>query len=242
MKIISILSLSLMFSLIISGLAVSKLLFKDDFESDKLGQEPSKWEIGAGKGKGAIDKDPDNPKNQVLSVADHFRWGGSQVLVGELDWTNYVAEWDKMFAKDTHHAMIYFWEDSEHFYHFSRREGNVVWQNYVRENAWVLLKGADYPTKLNIWYRVQLTVKDDGSYSGKIKEKDDATPFDKIDAFLGGQDDRYKKGKFGTNGAVTSYLDNVIIYEIGTPQSELMAVFPISKLAVSWGGIKMGCQ
>ncbi|MBC8234477.1 hypothetical protein H8E77_33425, partial [bacterium] len=92
------------------------------------------------------------------------------------------------------------------------------------------------------WYRVQLTVKDDGSYSGKIKEKDDATPFDKIDAFLEGQDDRYKQGKFGTNGAVTSYLDNVIIYEIGTPQSELMAVSTISKLAVSWGDIKMGCQ
>jgi hypothetical protein len=51
-----------------------------------------------------------------------------------------------------------------------------------------------------------------------------------------------QQGKFGTNGAVTSYLDNVIIYEIGTPQSELMAISTISKLAANWGGIKMGYQ
>jgi len=160
------------------------------------------------------------------------------VLVGSLDWTNYVAEWDKMFDKDTHHAMIYFWRDDEHFYHFSRRQGNVIWQNYARENAWILLKTAEYPTELNKWYRVQLIVKEDGSYAGKIKERDDTTPFSKIDAFLSGKDDRYKKGKFGTNGAVTSYLDNVIIYEIGTPLSEILAVSPSGKLTTTWGSLK----
>lgn len=237
-KIISIISLSLIFSFGALVQAYGKVLFEDDFESDKIGKEPSKWEVCAGKGKGTVVEEPEDKRNQVLSVAEHFRWGGSHVLVGELDWTNYVAEWDWMFAKDTHHAMVYFWKDSEHFYHFSRREGNIVWQNYARENGWVALESADYPTFLNEWYRIQLTVKDDGSYSAKIKEKVKKTSFEKIEPFLSGKDDRYKSGKFGTNGAVTSYIDNVIIYEIGTPESEIKAVSPASSLSVSWGYVK----
>lgn len=71
-----------------------------------------------------------------------------------------------------------------------------------------------------------------------MKLKADNTPFDKIDPILVGQDNRYKKGKFGTNGALISYIDNILIYEIGTPPGELMAVKAIDKLSATWGSIK----
>lgn len=216
----------------------AKLLFKDDFESDAEGKEPSKWELAVGNSKGTVVKDPNNPKNKALSVAEHFNWGGSQVVVGDLNWTDYVVEWDWMFEKDTHHAMMYYWNDQEHFYHYSRRQGNVTWENYARENNWFLLKGASYPTKLMEWNRVQLTVDSKGNYSGKMKLKSDDTPFDKINPILFGQDNRYKKGKFGTNGALTSYIDNVLIYDIGTSSGELFAVHEIGKLPVTWGSLK----
>jgi hypothetical protein len=232
-------SLILMFSFSFASNALGKVLFRDDFESDAEGKEPSKWSLAAGNNKGTVVKDPNNAKNKALSVAEHFNWGGPQAIVGELSWTDYVAEWDWMFQKDTHHAMMYFWNDQEHFYHFSRREGNIAWQNYARENNWIFLKGVDYPTKLMEWYRVQLTVDSKGGYSAKVKPKSDDTPFEKLDPILVGQDVRYKKGKFGTNGALTSYIDDLLIYEIGTPISELlMAVKGIGKLPITWGEMK----
>ena len=48
-----------------------------------------------------------------------------------------------------------------------------------------------------------------------------------------GEDDRFKKGKFGVNENPGSFLDNVLIY-IGKPSS----VEREGKLTTTWGGIK----
>jgi len=71
----------------------------------------------------------------------------------------------------------------------------------------------------------------------KGKERDDNTPFDKLDPIVSAIDDTYADGPIGLFGAEGSlYWDNIVVYEPGTAPK---AVKPASKLAVAWGKIKV---
>ena len=49
-------------------IANAEILFLDDFETDKIGEEPSKWEhlnFNSGNSKILIEKDPIDPQNKA---------------------------------------------------------------------------------------------------------------------------------------------------------------------------------
>jgi hypothetical protein len=71
----------------------------------------------------------------------------------------------------------------------------------------------------------------------KGKERDDNTPFDKLNPIVSAVDNTYADGPIGLFGVSESslYWDNIIVYEPGTNPN---AVKPASKIAVAWGKIK----
>ena len=89
------------------------------------------------------------------------------------------------------------------------------------------------PTELAKWYRCQLSVNEAHTIF-KVKERDDTTLFDELEPTLemNGEDERFKKGKFGVNESPGSFLDNVVIY-VGQ-----IAVDQAGKLTTSWGEMK----
>ena len=71
----------------------------------------------------------------------------------------------------------------------------------------------------------------------KIKERDDDTPFDKIDPAIEQKDKTYKKGSLGGLGTDpgSTWVDNFIVYE---DPKDILAVDSNGKLAVTWGKLK----
>jgi len=106
-------------TVVFPGVILGRAMFWDDFESDKLGEEPSKWKKVAGKGKGEIIKDPEESTNKVFSMPDRYvagpRPGGGFYLAGDKTWKDYVVEWDWMPAEG-YHGIIFRYHDDEHYY------------------------------------------------------------------------------------------------------------------------------
>ena len=96
-------ALTIVVSLLCFGItmqASAVLLFHDDFEKDKIGDEPSKWEVGHdGATTAEVIADPKKASNKVLSTTDkasnvsRHDVGGSIYVFGDAGWDDYVAEW-----------------------------------------------------------------------------------------------------------------------------------------------------
>ncbi len=221
--------------------ASAELLFHDDFEKDSIDQEPKKWEIGfAGKTKAIVVADPKDARNKVLKTSNnpsndsrHDGPGGSIYVCGDADWTDYVAEWDMMFPDDFYMGVVFRFQDGEKFYLSDRRQGGKVYRFYKRKNGWPLIGDGMVENKPQVWYRAQLTLDGD-SFTFKLKERDDKTPFDDVDVATEAKDGDYKTGKFGNYGLV--YIDNLFI---GDSVADLvLPVEPQEKLSITWGSIK----
>lgn len=220
----------------------AKLLFHDDFENDAINQEPKKWEIGfAGKTKAIVVADPKDAGNKVLKTSNnpsndsrHDGPGGSIYVCGDADWTDYVAEWDMMFPDDFFMGVVFRFQDGEQFYLSDRRKGGNVYQFYKRQNGgWPLIGDGAVANKPQVWYRAQLTLEGD-SFTFKLKERDDKTPFDDVAVATEAKDGDYKTGKFGNYGLV--YIDNLFIGD--GVDDLLLPVEPQDKLSTTWGDIK----
>ncbi|MFC1713532.1 hypothetical protein ACFL6S_07690 [Candidatus Poribacteria bacterium] len=218
-------------SFIVGFPALSGTIFQDDFEQDKEGDLPSKW-VGC-QADGEVFKDPLEPGNLVMGIVVQNVDCG--VVADMDDLSKYVAEWDWLWQVSAWHSMTIHQEQPGENYHLSRNPDNGAWEMWART-------GGDWPgpfvtnvqpTELGKWYRCQLSV-DQAHIVLKIKERDDNTVFDQIGPALemNGEDETFKKGKFGVNENVGSFLDNVVIY-VGK-----IAVEPVGKLTTSWGGVK----
>lgn len=112
----------LMLSLTVEG----KQLFRDDFESDAVGEEPSKWKVvdkDPGDPPGQILEEPKNPKNKVLGPSKRGDRMGRVYVVGEPDWKDYIAEWDWMVVIDNCIGMVFRYQDRDNHYLLDRRAG-----------------------------------------------------------------------------------------------------------------------
>jgi len=241
-------------SLIISlicPLAYSKLLFRDDFEGDRIGQEPSKWfsvDKPPGDPPGEVIQDPTDPNNKVFSPSKRGDRMGRVYVVGEPDWTDLVAEWDWYIVLDNCIGMVFRYQDRDNHYLFDRRAGwaqpNEIHFYKRVGGSWQRIGGAPIDPKLNQlkkWYRVQLKVEGN-RFSVKVKERDDPTPFSELDVLLEVTDDTFKKGYFGIYAGeqpASAYFDNIVV---GEREEDLsFALEPSSGLlAVKWGQIKKG--
>lgn len=68
----------------LSSLAFGGILFKDDFEEDKLGKEPSKWETALGVGGGEVVEDPAGSGSKVFQAPECDERAGKPVAVKQL--------------------------------------------------------------------------------------------------------------------------------------------------------------
>ena len=225
-----------------SQTSISKLLFHDDFEKDKIDSEPSKWEMAhkGGGQKATVIKDPDDPKNQIMSSSSapagsvRHDAGGSLYVTGDPDWTDYVAEWDMMFPEDHYMGVIFRFQEAEAFYLSDRRQGGSQYNFYKRKaGGWTEVAGGQVPNKPMVWYRAQLVLRG-SDFTFKLKELKDETNFDKIDPATEGSDGDFKKGQFGNYGLV--YLDNIFIGD--SVEDLVLSVSPRDKLSSTWGKIK----
>ncbi|MDE0315288.1 MAG: hypothetical protein OXM61_10330 [Candidatus Poribacteria bacterium] len=221
--------------------ASAELLFHDDFEKDTIDQEPKKWEIGfAGKTKAIVVADPKDAGNKVLKTSNnpsndsrHDGPGGSIYVCGDADWDDYIAEWDMMFPDDFYMGVVFRFQDGEKFYLSDRRQGGKIYRFYKRKNGWPLIGDGSVDNKPQVWYRAQLTLDGD-SFTFKLKERDDKTPFKNVDPATEAKDGDYKTGKFGNYGLV--YIDNLFIGD--SVEDLVLPVEPQDKLSTSWGSIK----
>ena len=237
-KTASFLSLILTFGLLFSDIALGKVLFKDDFEAETIGKEPSKWTYVAGPQTGEIIKDPKDPQNKVFSCPRQASGAyGNIYVVGENTWTDYIAEWDWMMGTPTNSgnfALVFRFQDQDHYYQVSARTDRQSVDMYARDNGWAEIVVGNFPTPLEKWFRIQLVVKGN-TYSYTMKEKSDDTPFAALGVIGKATDSMYGKGQFGTESA--GYIDNLIMAE---SEADILAVEPADKLATTWGRTKAG--
>lgn len=234
---IAVLTLSQLVSMNISA----ELMFHDDFEKDTINQEPKNWEIGfAGNTKAIVVADPKDAGNKVLKTSDkasnasrHDGPGGSIYVCGEDHWDDYVAEWDMMFPDDFYMGVVFRYNHGNQFYLSDRRQGNRSYQFYKRAAGWTLIGDGMVDNQPQVWYRAQLTLDGD-SFTFKLKERDDNTPFHNVEAATEANDDEYKTGKFGNYGLV--YIDNLFIGD--SVDDLVLPVEPQDKLSTTWGTIK----
>jgi hypothetical protein len=186
---------------------VAEVLFHDDFEADTIGQEPQKWEYDPGaeiKDIGQVFTDPLDPNNQVLT--DY----GGYLADNGAEYTDFVAEWDWMFYENNNrnNSVGFHVQDPTAHYQLSRRSGGNDWNIYMFNGSWNLIVSEPFPTEIDTWYRVQLSVMGD-EFLVKVKEKEDATPFKDLAPVLEVSDATYESGHFSTS--YWGPIDNVII-------------------------------
>ena len=230
----------LLLCLSIATQAPAVLLFHDDFEKDKIGSEPGKWEVGHdGSTTAEVVADPKKASNKVLLTADkasnasRHDVGGSIYVVGDAGWDDYVAEWDMMFPDDFYMGVVFRFQDGEKFYLSDRRQGGLAYNFYKRQGGWAQIQAGQVENKPEVWYRAQLVLAGD-EFTFKLKERDDKTPFDRVDPATEGKDGNFKTGKFGNYGLV--YLDNIFIGD--SVEDLVLPVEPQDKLSTTWGTIK----
>ena len=185
------------------------LLFHDDFEKDSIDQEPKNWDIGfAGNTKAIVVADPKDAGNKVLKTSNaasdksrHDGPGGSIYVCGEDDWDDYVAEWDMMFPDDFYMGVVFRFQDGAKFYLSDRRKGNKPYQFWKQHGGWTLIADGMVDNHPQVWYRAQLTLDGD-SFTFKLKERDDKTPFEDVAPATEAKDGDYKTGKFGNYGLI----------------------------------------
>ena len=232
----------LMLIILTSGTSSAKLLFHDDFEKETIGSEPAKWEIGfKGKTKAEVVADPKDASNRVLKTSTnpsndsrHDGPGGSIYVCGNENWDDYIAEWDMMFPDDFYMGVVFRFQDGEKFYLSDRRQGGKVYQFYKRQNgSWPLIGDGMVDNSPQVWYRAQLILEGE-SFTFKLKERNDKTPFGSIDPATVANDGDYKTGKFGNYGLV--FIDNLFIGD--KVEDLVLSVEPQNKLSTTWGDIK----
>ena len=230
----------LILSISIALPAPAVLLFHDDFEKDKIGEEPSKWEVGHdGSTTAQVVADPKKASNNVLLTADkasnqsRHDVGGSIYVIGDDSWNDYVAEWDMMFPDDFYMGIVFRFQEGEKFYLSDRRQGGREYHFYKRQGGWGKVKDGMVENDPEVWYRAQLILSGD-KFTFKLKERKDKTPFNKVDPTTEGQDGNFKTGKFGNYGLV--YIDNIFVGD--AVEDLVLPVEPQDKLSTTWGTIK----
>lgn len=230
--------------LLLVNISYSKQFYASNFEKDPEGKLPEGWELAfKGKGEAFVIKDPLNPANKVFSHSnmpkDQARHdaGGSMYVVGDLNWTDYIVEYNAYFPDEFYMGTVFRFNDPEKFYLFDRRSGGEAgtfdfWRR--QQGNWTNFGKGKFQADPKQWYRFRLVIKGD-TFQAYAKSADDDTPFDKMKPILEGRDASFKSGKFGLYGLI--YIDDIAIGETESDLS-ILAVQPSDSVATKWGYIK----
>lgn len=221
------------------SIANGKLLFKDDFEGETIGDAPKNFEkidnpTNAASFKIDIAKDPEGKNGKVTHT---FNYALCVPKSADRDnWADWTWEWDWMWS-DMGFPGTAFRITGTKYYHISPRNDNKGVGFWYYDGNWNQ-KGAlaQYDFGLKTWNRFQVVATGD-KFTFKIKRRDDNTPFAKIKPLIEVQDGTLKKGPVSVCGTNTdAWMDNFIIGE--TEADLTFSVEPMDKLTITWGAIK----
>jgi len=216
----------------------SAQIFADDFEQDTIGKLPQKWvEAYEGTGDPEVIEDPIRKGNKVFSTPqDRHDVGGAIFTAGEEYPTgDYIVQWEMLFPIDFYLGIVFRFSGPESFYLLDRRQADKFMQFWKRQDAvWTAIANSPVlDVGIEKWFAFQLEVSGD-TFSAKMKEADDTTPFNELEPIVTGTDTSFDEGVFGNYGY--SLLDNVII---GEDESDfVMSVNPKDKLSTTWSKLK----
>jgi len=231
---------AIMAFLAFGGVASGATLFRDDFEGDTVGDAPGNFEMYDHPATAAdfaleIAEDPADESGKVVYTFSYGFW--IPKAAGRDEWSDFICEWDWMWANTGEFPGTAFRITGADYYHFSPRDDNVSLGFWYYNGAWNQVGAlVQYDFQTNIWNRYQVIANGD-ELSIRIKRRDDPTPFSEIDPLLAVTDDNLEKGPLCVMGANTdAWVDNFIVGE-----TEADMTFPVEsmgKLASKWGAIK----
>lgn len=232
-----------------STLSIGAILFRDDFESDSVGEPPANWEhLGppagyAGGGMSVVEEDPLDPSNKVFHLIpigfdnnSHDIWA---IHAGDESWVDYVWEFDWLFPEDTYCPVAFRILSKDEFCQLSRRPGGTEMHIYVYSaQQWNSFAIYEFPNEELEWYRVRVSLTDN-EIEFRIKERDDGTPFEGMDEPVLREkqaiSDPFPHGGIGAQEGYTGMIDNVVV---GETAADILSVQPMGKAATCWGMLK----
>ena len=231
------------------GIVDAKILFIDDFEQDKIGEEPLKWEhlnFNSGNSKIVVEKDPINPDNKAAKTTGIGLY--IPITDGREEWRDYIWDFDWMWENDSFVGTIYRAEGglkgAESHFHGTRRTGAVNVQIYTRKaGAWGLLGTGQFPNENNVWYTHRLVMKG-GLHQIYLREREEELPpadwHLKEKPVVEVDNDTFKTGPVGMMGITSgvSFFDNMVVVESIADIDKVRPVSPRLKLTTTWGIIK----
>ena len=231
---------AIMASLVFGGVASGATLFRDDFEGDTVGNAPGNFEMydhaaNTGDFLLEIEEDPAGESGKVAHTFNYALW--IPKAAGRDEWSDFIWEWDWMWARTGEYPGTAFRITGADYYHFSPRADNVNIGFWYYNGAWNQVGAlVQYDFQTNIWNRYQV-IANGNEISIKIKRRDDPAPFSEIDPLLAVTDNNLEKGPLSACGTNTdAWVDNLIVGE--TEADMTFPVESIGKLASKWGAIK----
>lgn len=225
--------------LVFSSIADGKLLFRDDFERDTIGEEPKNFEIYDIPGnspdfRSEIVKDPEGESGKVVHT-----YSTSYYIPKAPDienWTDWIWEWDWMWSEAGFPGTAFRITDGN-FYHISPRDDNMHVGFWYYDGNWNQRGDlAEYDFGLMTWNRFQVIAKGD-TFTLRIKRRIDDTPFEEIKPLIEVTDNTLDKGPLSVMGTNTdAWMDNFIVAE--SEEDFITAVEADDKLSITWGNIK----
>ena len=233
--------ITMMATMSISSFVSGKILFKDNFEDDRIGQRPKNWAVGfEGKDDAEVIQDPERGGNKVFSSpTERHDVAGAIYITGKGEnWTDYYVQWEMLFPKEFYMGIVFRFSEGESFYLLDRRSNTKQLDFWKRQGAWQNFGTSKDAQGLAIeqWWSFQLKV------SGKdfeVKMKDtekEKKDFKQLKPVLEATQDEFKKGDFGNYGWVL--LDNVVIATELDDFINPWAVSPDNNYVTTWSRIK----
>ena len=223
-----------------SSFVSGKILFKDNFEDDNIGQPPKNWEIGfKGKDDAEVVKDPERSGNKVFSSpTERHDVAGAIYITGEgTDWTDYYVQWEMLFPKEFYMGIVFRFSGGESFYLLDRRSNTKQLDFWKRQGGWQNFGTSADAQGLAIekWWSFQLKISGK-DFEVKMKDSKKKTKFSDLDPVLEASQGEFKKGDFGNYGWVL--LDNVVIATTLADFINPWAVSPDNNYVTTWSRIK----
>ena len=164
------------------------ILFVEDFENEQLDIEPSVWTYQGKKRRGKVVKDPLNPNNKVFTpdakgLSRSMCPQDGFYSVGDDSWSDYIVEWDWLVtAEEGQKTLAFRHRDIMHYYCFIR-VGDWIYfavKSPPGEGGESVQKSGIWDNRNNVWYRLQLRVKEN-CFTLKARKKKDKAPFENIE-------------------------------------------------------------
>ena len=123
---------------IFSSPVSSQILFEDDFESDKTGGKPMKWD-DPGEQVLTVIEDPEGKSGNILEQKGGANGEGLPIPLGtkpnDAGWTDYTVEWDWWWDANSWVLLAWRYQGPKDYFYFTRngRDQKFSWLIFKNE-------------------------------------------------------------------------------------------------------------